>query len=115
MSETISEQMAHNILRAAMLEGRCAEFIECLFGGGSATVDSTDGRLVLISGDLLSDLIPDPSDEIDNERLRHAVLSVLCPPPGYPLLIHHNESFPDREEFIAIADSIAEEYAKWGF
>lgn len=36
----MSEEMARRILEAAIREGRCAEFMDCLFDGGSATVDA---------------------------------------------------------------------------
>lgn len=52
----MSEELARRILQAAIDEGRCAEFAECLFDGGSATVDATTGKLVLVSGDGLASM-----------------------------------------------------------
>lgn len=49
----IGELMARAILQQAITEGRAAEFIECLFDGGSATVDAKTGKLVLASADML--------------------------------------------------------------
>lgn len=52
----MSEEMAKAILEAAIREHRCAEFMDCLFEGGSATVDP-QGRLVLASGDVIAQLM----------------------------------------------------------
>lgn len=50
----MNEDRAANILLTAIKEGRAAEFLHCLFDGGSATVD-TNGMLVLASGaDIMS-------------------------------------------------------------
>lgn len=47
MPPTLNEGMAWRILVAAIGECRCAELLECLFEGGSCTVDPA-GHLVLI-------------------------------------------------------------------
>jgi len=49
----MNEAMARRILLAAIDENRCAELMDCLFDGGSATVDARTGKLVLISGGAL--------------------------------------------------------------
>lgn len=51
MSE-VPEDLARAILAAAIVEGRCGELLDCLFEGGSATVDPA-GKLCLLSGDAL--------------------------------------------------------------
>ena len=56
MANRLSEQVARRILQAAMAENRCANLIECLWDGGTATVDHSTGDLVLIEGRLLADL-----------------------------------------------------------
>ncbi len=50
------EPLARAILRAAINEGRAAELLDCLFDGGSATVDAVTGQLVLASSDILKKL-----------------------------------------------------------
>jgi len=45
----ISEALAQRIFAQAIHEDRAAELLECLFDGGSATVDAITGKLVLIS------------------------------------------------------------------
>jgi hypothetical protein len=45
--------MAQAILTTAIAEQRCAEFLDCLFNGGSATVDHQTRKLVLIPGSAL--------------------------------------------------------------
>jgi hypothetical protein len=44
----IDEQLARAILAAAIVEGRSGELLDCLFEGGSATIDR-DGKLCLAS------------------------------------------------------------------
>lgn len=54
--DRIPEPVARRILEQAMTEERCSEFLHCLWDGGSATVDLTTGRLVLVSGVALEGL-----------------------------------------------------------
>lgn len=42
------ETMAHNIFQTAINERRCRELLECLFDGGTATVDAVTRKLVVI-------------------------------------------------------------------
>lgn len=51
----MDEATARRIFEAAITGQRCAETLECLFDGGSVTVDP-DGNLVLLRGDALADL-----------------------------------------------------------
>lgn len=54
----MEEALARRILQAAIAEGRSAELLKCLIGGGSCTIDDDDtARLVLLSGDLLAMLV----------------------------------------------------------
>jgi len=53
----ISEPLGRMILHRAINEGRCAELLECLMGGGSATVHERNGRLVLVSGEQLAAML----------------------------------------------------------
>lgn len=55
----MSEEMARAILEAAISEGRCAEFMDCLLDGGSATVDRGTGELVLATSEMLRAMFPD--------------------------------------------------------
>jgi len=45
----IPESFARRILELAIAEGRAAEMLECLFDGGSVTVDASSGRLCLMN------------------------------------------------------------------
>jgi hypothetical protein len=45
--------MAEAICTRALVEGRCAELLEVIFAGGSATVDAATGNLVLVSAEQL--------------------------------------------------------------
>jgi hypothetical protein len=59
----INEVLARRIFDQAIIEERCAELLEALFDGGSATVDLTTGRLVIVSADLLNQFsTPSPND-----------------------------------------------------
>lgn len=49
------DPMAERIFRIALEDRRCGELLECLFDGGSATVD-THGRLILASAAALASL-----------------------------------------------------------
>lgn len=53
---SFSEALAKRILLTAIAEGRAAELLECLFEGGSATVDATTGKLMLATADQLAAL-----------------------------------------------------------
>ena len=50
------EIFASRILIAAMRENRAAELLDCLFNGGSATVDR-QGKLTLASADVIAQLM----------------------------------------------------------
>ena len=54
----LPESLARAILQAALNEDRAAELLECLFEGGSATVDRS-GKLILASGSQLAGLMDD--------------------------------------------------------
>lgn len=47
------------IFTAAIASDRCGELLECLFGGGSATVDPS-GALVLASAEDLAEMCREP-------------------------------------------------------
>ena len=51
--------MAKHILRAAISEGREGELMECLFDGGTATVDAQTRKLVLIPASAMAHLCDD--------------------------------------------------------
>lgn len=51
----MTEYEARRIFDAAIREGRCAELLNVLFDGGSATVDDDD-HLVMLPADLLGQL-----------------------------------------------------------
>lgn len=55
----LPEPFARRILEAAIAEERSAEMLECLFDGGSVTVDAGTGQLVLLSGGQMSQLMGD--------------------------------------------------------
>lgn len=52
----ISEAFARRIFRQAIIEGRAAELLDCLFDGGSVTVDPVTGKLVLATEDMLKQM-----------------------------------------------------------
>lgn len=56
-------RLAGGIFEAAKHEQREGELLECLFAGGSATIDP-DGRLVLATADMLAQMAgePDPPE-----------------------------------------------------
>lgn len=54
----MNEATARRILQAALFENRAAALIDCLFEGGSCTVDP-NGDLVLISGELIQQAAAD--------------------------------------------------------
>lgn len=64
------ELMARRIFGTAIAEHRCAELLETLFAGGSATVQ-LDGELVIVSANVLKGLYgeelaaePDPPEDV---------------------------------------------------
>lgn len=71
------DRMAGALFVAANRECRCGELFDCLTSGGSATLDRTTGRLVLVTRDLLAEMGDNPPDiwaEIVAERHRaHAL------------------------------------------
>lgn len=48
--------IAQRIFETAIASHRCGELLECLFDGGTATVDSS-GKLVLVSADNLLQML----------------------------------------------------------
>jgi len=59
------ESIAAEICRAAIREERAAEFLTCLFDGGSATVDALTRKLILVTGEQLKQMGGDFSDRSD--------------------------------------------------
>lgn len=55
----IPEALARAIFVAAISENRCSELLCALFEGGSATIDRTDGSLVIVDGVVLDQLEDD--------------------------------------------------------
>jgi hypothetical protein len=51
------EPLARKIMETAIAEGRAGEMMDCLFSGGSCTLDRATGKLALISGDQLTEII----------------------------------------------------------
>lgn len=49
------DAMARRIFETAIATDRCGELLECLFGGGSATVDPA-GQLILASAESIQQL-----------------------------------------------------------
>lgn len=49
----IPESLSQAILKAAIEENKASELIECLFDGGSVTIDGETGKLILISSEQL--------------------------------------------------------------
>lgn len=58
----MTEAQARAILEAAIQSGRSVALLECLFDGGSATLDS-NGLLLLISGGFVQQAV----DNIDDD------------------------------------------------
>jgi hypothetical protein len=54
---TVNENFAAEILRCAIESERAAELLDCLFDGGSCTLDTKTGELVLVSADQLSGIV----------------------------------------------------------
>lgn len=65
MTTSPFEAMATRILEAALRERRAAELLECLFEGGSATVNAVTGKLVLASAAQLRQMVV--SDDLVRE------------------------------------------------
>jgi len=55
--QPISEDFAAAIFTKAIKEHKAAELLELLFEGGSVTLDHNTGDLVMISADLLDDIL----------------------------------------------------------
>lgn len=55
-TERMPEDRAAAIFLAAIDERRASELLECLWAGGSATVDWQSGKLVLVDTDTLAQL-----------------------------------------------------------
>lgn len=53
---SIPEDLAAGILRVAIAEGRAGELLDCLFEGGSVTVDPYTRKLVLVTAEQLAGL-----------------------------------------------------------
>lgn len=49
--------IATSILQTAINEGRAQELLDCLFEGGSCTVDVITGRLVLVTEQQLKRMV----------------------------------------------------------
>lgn len=64
------EGFARAILMAAIKENRSAELLECLFDGGSATVDN--GTLVLATADMLDQFRGALPDHLRDALKAHA-------------------------------------------
>lgn len=64
-----SEVAAAAILRTALAEERAGELMDCLFDGGSATVDAVTGELVLVGPEQLAAMAPADVDEMSNNVL----------------------------------------------
>jgi len=59
----ISEAFARAIFLTAIREQRCSEMLECLFDGGSATVDARTGKLCLATAEQLAQMIQHEADQ----------------------------------------------------
>ena len=60
----ITEAFAVRLFNQAIAERRAAELLECLFDGGSATIQP-DGKIALASADQLASLVPVSDDQSD--------------------------------------------------
>ena len=54
--------MAHNIFQTAINERRCGELLDCLFDGGTATVDARTRQLVIIPASAMAALNGDQAE-----------------------------------------------------
>lgn len=59
----VTEPWARSIMEAAIREDRCAEVLNCLFDGGSVTIDAATGRIALATADQLASLWERWSDD----------------------------------------------------
>lgn len=50
------ERMAVNLFQTAINKGQAGELLECLFDGGSATVDP-DGKIVMVTESMLNQMM----------------------------------------------------------
>jgi hypothetical protein len=53
------EPLFRALFQTAINESRCTELWECLTEGGSATIDAITGKLVMVTGDQLSQMFGD--------------------------------------------------------
>lgn len=51
-----AEELARQIFQQAIAENRCAEVVQCMFDGGSVTIDAS-GQLAFISGEQVNALL----------------------------------------------------------
>lgn len=61
--------MATAIFRKALADDRCGEVMECLFDGGSVTIDIVTGELVLVSAAALAQMAGSEDDTTEVELL----------------------------------------------
>jgi hypothetical protein len=73
----MTEGLALAIVRAAIDEGRAAELIDCLFDGGSATVDADD-HLVLAPAEALAAMVGTPGLLSEDELLAMEQLGTVA-------------------------------------
>lgn len=80
----MNNAVARRILSQAISEDRCGEFMDCLFDGGSATVDATTGRLVLVSASVLSAMAGEHDDDVAGALTMSERACILtgCDQPG---------------------------------
>ncbi len=52
----VVESLAKYLFQTAIAEGRCADLLDCLWAGGSATVDHSTGKLVFVTSEQLAEL-----------------------------------------------------------
>lgn len=57
MANELLDAMATAIFTVALRDKQAGELLQCLFEGGSATVDNVTGKLVMINGDQLNQMI----------------------------------------------------------
>ncbi len=55
----MNEEIARRIFQAAIDENRCVELSDAFWNGGSATVDAATGKLVVVSGDQINQMMMD--------------------------------------------------------
>ena len=57
MAEHPMERLAVNLFQTAINRGQAGELLECLFDGGSATIDPVTGEIVMVTEDLLNQMM----------------------------------------------------------